>query len=404
MGNSRTILFFSEAVTLAHVARPYVLAQALLDKNYHVHFAANRRFDHFFLFDNFRRYNLVSISSSEFLRALASGRPPYNYNMLLDYINEDLKLIDKIKPDVIVGDFRLSLAISAKLAQIPYVSITNAYWSPYAKPRFRIPSHPFVNLIGVSASQFFFDLFRQFIFAYHSRSFKKVSFKYGLSVFENDLCEVYTQGDYVVYADASELVPTYNKPPNHKYIGPILWSPPESEPPWWREAIRNRRPKVYVNLGSSGRMAILSEVLAGLSDIDVSVLTATTSHNLVISNMPNNVYLSDYLSGDKVTKVSDIVICNGGSMSVQQALMSGVPVIGIAHNLDQYLNMHYIEKSGAGILLRSDRCNKSIVRHAVLEMLNQKKYRENAAKASMVLKDYDSSSSFASLIDSFLVG
>ena len=46
------------------------------------------------------------------------------------YVEEDLRLIDSFRPDVVVGDFRVSLAISARKARIPYVNVTNAYWSP----------------------------------------------------------------------------------------------------------------------------------------------------------------------------------------------------------------------------------------------------------------------------------
>ena len=46
------------------------------------------------------------------------------------------------------------------------------------------------------------------------------------------------------------------------------------------------------------------------------------------------------------------VICNGGSPTCYQAFSAGVPVIGIASNLDQYLNMRAVENANAGVLIR----------------------------------------------------
>ena len=50
--------------------------------------------------------------------------------LLLDQEN-DLALIKSYRPDLIVGDFRLSLSISARVAGIPYAAISSAHWSPY---------------------------------------------------------------------------------------------------------------------------------------------------------------------------------------------------------------------------------------------------------------------------------
>ena len=44
-------------------------------------------------------------------------------------IDEDLAMIDQHRPDVIIGDLRFSLAVSARLKSIPYITIKNAHWS-----------------------------------------------------------------------------------------------------------------------------------------------------------------------------------------------------------------------------------------------------------------------------------
>src|SRR5262249_26214004 len=109
------ILFVAEAVTLAHVARPIALAQTLDPNRYEVHVACDPRYQALLspLTDSW--HPLHSIPSPQFLQALAKGQPVYNTDTLRGYVGDDLQLLQEIRPDLVVGDFRLSLAVSAPL-------------------------------------------------------------------------------------------------------------------------------------------------------------------------------------------------------------------------------------------------------------------------------------------------
>ena len=145
----RRVLFIAEAVTLAHVARPAVLAQALDPEKYTVCLACDSRFDTLFPDLPVERRPIYSISTQSFLTALAKGSPLYRTATLRRYVQDDLALIRAWSPDLIVGDFRLSLAVSARAAGVPYLAITNAYWSPYARQDYPIPEHILARLLGV---------------------------------------------------------------------------------------------------------------------------------------------------------------------------------------------------------------------------------------------------------------
>src|SRR3989442_11980371 len=124
----KRILFIAEAVTLAHVTRPFVLARSLEPAEFEVHFACASRFDFVFLKAGFRRWKINSIPTQSFLDALRAGSRPYNRRTLERYVDEDLELIETVHPDLIVGDFRLSLAVSGPISKVPYAALTNAYW------------------------------------------------------------------------------------------------------------------------------------------------------------------------------------------------------------------------------------------------------------------------------------
>ena len=139
------ILFIAEAVTLAHVARPLALARLLDPARYDIIFACDSRYDSLLDVSQYQRQVIHSIASDQFLNSLARGGRLYSSEVLATYVQADLKLIKESDPDVIIGDFRLSLSVSARVAGKPYISIANAYWSPYARAHFTVPELPLLK-------------------------------------------------------------------------------------------------------------------------------------------------------------------------------------------------------------------------------------------------------------------
>src|ERR1700687_1688921 len=141
-------LFIAEGVTLAHVGRSIRLASILQGGGTDVELACDSRYARFLTGLDFPVRTIRSITSEAFLEALAHGGPVFSTETLRAYVSEDLSLLEATQPDVVVGDFRLSLSVSARIAGIPYVNVTNAYSSPYARRRFRMPSLQVGPLFG----------------------------------------------------------------------------------------------------------------------------------------------------------------------------------------------------------------------------------------------------------------
>jgi UDP:flavonoid glycosyltransferase YjiC (YdhE family) len=219
------VLFVAEAVTLAHVARPMVLARALDPQRHAVEFAWDPRYARLFPKPDFPLHQITTIPGEQFEAALASGSPLYDAPTLRRYVEQDLQLLERVRPDVVVGDFRLSLAVSAAVAKVPYLNLSNAYWSPYARQHFPVPELPVARLLGVRLGQLAFTLARPLAFALHARPLNTVRREHGLPALGHDLRHSYTWGDHTLYADIPELFTTQALPPNHHFLGPILWSP-----------------------------------------------------------------------------------------------------------------------------------------------------------------------------------
>jgi UDP:flavonoid glycosyltransferase YjiC (YdhE family) len=394
------VLFIAETVTLAHLARPLVLAGALDPARYEVCLACDPRYNHLIGEVPFSLRPISSIPGERFLRSLAKGSPLYDVPTLERYVEEDRVVLEEFQPELVVGDFRLSLSVSAKLAGIPYATVTNAYWSPYARPRYTVPDLPMVRLFGVRAAQALFDLVRPVAFAVHAAPLNRLRKRHGLPSLGLDLRRTYTCADHTLYADIPELVPTYRLPAHHHYLGPVLWSPQNERPAWW-EAVKEDRRVVYVTLGSSGPAALLPAVLEALAGLPVTVIAATAGRPLP-ARPPANAYVAAFLPGTEAAARSSLVVCNGGSLTAYQALAAGVPVLGLPVNLDQYLNMSYVAAAGAGALLRSDEARAEAIRRAAERLLDAPAFTTRARDLAQAIRRRDAAASFARLVEGWL--
>lgn len=392
----RRVLFLAEAVTLAHVARPLALAAGLDTKHYEIHLACAESYASLIGETSLQRHTLHSLSPARFKAALAGGRVLYDAATLRAYVEEDLRLLHELRPDVVVGDFRLSLSISARLAGIPYLTISNAYWSPYRAQHYPVPELPLTRLLGVTAAQLLFNLVRPLAFALHSRPLNQVRREFGLASLGRDLRRVYTDADYTLYADPPELFPLSTLPDTHRFLGPVLWSPALPLPTWW-DTLPNDKPCLYVTLGSSGNAGLLPRILAALAGEPVTVIAAGAGQKMT-DEIPGNAYIADYLPGGDAARRAKLVICNGGSPTSQQALLAGVPVLGIPANLDQHLNMTALEKAGVGRILRSEHLRPSSLRNAVRAMLTDEALNQRTAAMAETSGRYSAPRRFAEIV------
>jgi len=394
------ILFVAEAVTLAHVGRPLALAASLDRQTYEIDFACASGYEFCYRNSGLRHWPLDSVSSTRFLQALAAGKPVYDEATLRAYVEDDLRLLDQLRPHLVVGDFRLSLSVSARLAGIPYTALTNAYWSPHVDQHYRVPDLPLTKFLPIAIADVLFGLIRPLAFARHARPLNGVRAHYGLPPLGPDLRRIYTDADYTLYADLAALFPARRLPPHHHYIGPVLWSPPLPLPPWWWQ-VPDDRPIIYVTLGSSGQGRLLPPVLRALAPLPLTVLLATAG-NTVAGPLPANVHAAAFLPGEAAARRASLVICNGGSPTSQQALAAGVPLIGIAGNLDQFLNMHGVVTAGAGTLLRADRLSVAALQAAITHLLEDRSARAAAKNIAAAFLQHDAGANFNALMPRML--
>jgi UDP:flavonoid glycosyltransferase YjiC (YdhE family) len=378
MGNSRMrVLLVAEAVTLAHVGRTLTLAHALHARGIELALAlcgAKGAWP-----TPFPQVALDGIGPEAFGRALAAGRPVLDLARLGDMVADDAGLLRRFEPDLVIGDFRLSLAVSARVARIPYATLTNAYWSPACSLPMDLPVLPLSRALPLPLARALFEMGKGFALAMHCRPMNRMRAEHGMGSLGGDLRAVYSDADWVLLADLSGMFPMTDLPANHIYLGPVSWSPDVSLPAWWN-GLDTERPTIYVNVGSSGDPRVLRMIVEALVPTGHTLLVSTAGSGALDDLRAPHVHLARYLPGDKAAARARLVVCNGGSMGCQQAFAADRPVLGVCSNMDQFLNMAAVEAAGAGLTMRADRVSADSVRRVVGRLLDDNSFAASAAR------------------------
>lgn len=362
------LLIIAEGATLAHVGRPLLVAEEAARRGWEVVFVRPQRYAWMTRQAAFEVTDLEAQAPEVFAARLASGSPLYDFATLDAYVGADRALFRKYRPDAVIGDFRLSLAVSARLESCAYVTLSNAYWSPFhvMNGAWPVPDLPLTRFMPIAAARTLFNLVRPLAFRMHAGPMRRLRHDYGLDS-DVGLQAAYTDADLVCYCDFPGLFDLASAPPSHRVVGSLVWSPDVRVPDEWA-TLRNDLPTLYVTLGSSGQGDLLAPAVRALADQGYQVILSSAGKTMERIDHPL-VHGASMVPGDAACALAAAVVCNGGSPTTQQALRAGRPVLGVPTNLDQFLNMGALEKRRVGRILRSDRFRSRSLTAAVAGLL-----------------------------------
>lgn len=385
------ILIFAEAVTLAHVARPIALSRVLRDLGHDVCIAAAPSAHHWLAAEGVPFWPLWSIEPSAFVRALSLGIPAYSFATLKRYVADDLSAIDAFGPDIVVGDFRLSLYISARLAKKPYGAIANAYWSRrYWRGGDAPPIAP-LSWLPPAVANALFDRIHPAAFALHAMPFRLACKAFGIGALEGDIRDIYTASDGTAFADVEHFYDWRNGSGERAtFIGPLAWEPPGQPglPP-----LPDDRPIVFVSFGTSGQRGLLPSILDTLASMPIHCIVATGGAGNLTGgagnlNLPANcVHAAPFVPYATACASSAAMICNGGTPATYAAVGRGKPVLGLFHNLDQALNMRIVQELGAGLASSAHARQLPQLKRSINKLLIDGELAARAAEASRDMPD-----------------
>ncbi len=402
MGARKRILFLAEGATMTHFVRPVALADSLTPKlaEFDLYLYAPERFAPYLGQKPYLTGKLKTMPGEDFLANLARGRPLFPAAVIRRYVHEDRDLIQNIQPDLVVGDMRPSLPISARLEKVPCAVLVNAYWSPFAKRRSILPELPLTQIIAPRLLNPIYRAAEPIAFAIHVAHMNRVRKEFGIAPLPLDLRRMYTDADYVLYPDVPEFVATDHPPANHCYVGICNWSPPIPKPDWWERMCTDPRPKVFVSLGSSGPVRALPELLAALSSLPVSVVLSTSGRQG--HQTGSGIYSSPLLPFIETAARSAVVVSHGGSGGLYPAIAAGTPVLAIPSNADQQLSTAVLEENRVGLGVRIEEATSQRLRAALQRILSDDSFTNVAKGWSKVFEKHSIQNHFQALLDAIL--
>ncbi|XP_001948228.2 UDP-glucuronosyltransferase 2C1-like [Acyrthosiphon pisum] len=148
---------------------------------------------------------------------------------------------------------------------------------------------------------------------------------------------------------------------------------------------------VYFTFGSTVRMSSLPKhikkaFMDALAQIPQRVLWKYEDE---IENKPKNLMIKKWLPQREILLHPNVklLISHGGLSGLYEAIDGGVPILGFPLFGDQPKNIDNIVNAGMAISMDILSVTKDAFLKNVLELLNNKKYMENAKTASKIFKD-----------------
>lgn len=159
--------------------------------------------------------------------------------------------------------------------------------------------------------------------------------------------------------------------------GPIFAELDRPVPPAIEAALRREGPIAYVAI-SSAPEALVREAALEVAETGVEVIVAATIHDLADLAGPK-VTVGAVLPSHLILPRVDVTVLAGGQGSLQCAMASGTPVIGIPLQPEQEANLQWLERAGAARRVAPDEIGRGVL-PALVRELTEDDSRRIAAK------------------------
>lgn len=349
----KKIVFMCNSVTLAHPVRVTLLANMLPPEKYDVIIYRSTDYGPILPYTPLSIHPIKSINTQDFINRLFNVEPVFDTDTVRIHAEEDYQVLDTEKPDLVIGDFRLTLQVTARQRSVPYLNLTGAIWDPLFGLKFESPPARRLNFLPDRVKAWVMNNLPRVAFSTMNQPLNLFRKQNGMVPYNNDPRPLYTDADYNAYCDLPVLFNPPSLDPTRQFIGPVLWAP-DMPAPDLSSLRANGKYTVYINLGSSGNNSILEPLCAKLAEDDINLVVATGRESTPTSLIDRaDTIVMPYLASDKISSQVDAVICNGGMPTACTALLNNAYCVGVVSNLDQIMGMRLIEEKGAGRRFRN---------------------------------------------------
>lgn len=224
------------------------------------------------------------------------------------------------------------------------------------------------------------------------------------------------KADLTIVNDLDEFYKEQKIPNNFKIVGP-LYSPNEINAdidPLIKKVLQDSKSelKIFCTMGSSGTKKQLLEAIEAIVAVkdhkwNALILAPPSicplAEALDCAGNTEGIYITDkFVPAPLINSMVDIVVCHGGQGTVQTAIASGTPIVGVAMQPEQQINLDNIVLSGAGIRIPIHRWKASNIQTAIKTIQNSSSYRKSAEKLQKNIENIDGKRNSAEVIWKFI--
>ena len=299
------------------------------------------------------------------------GEPPgqsmWSDEELRTYVAAERDYFREHRVQVAVTGWTLTALLSTRLAGIPLVTDAAGSFLPpmFERGLLPAPSHP----VGMPLERWLPERLRRRLFnarvadlELYTAGFNRVAAERGVDGVPS--FPALLLGDLSLVTDVPEVlglaraeidswVPRdasrYRRGTRLRYAGPIYAHLASPLPERVDRFLEGPRPIVYVAITSSSS-ALVRGVVGALAALDACILVAGTVHDLCDLE-DERILVGGVLPSHEILPRVDLAVIAGGQGSVQTALASGVPFVGVPLQPEQDANVALVERQGAARLL-----------------------------------------------------
>jgi UDP:flavonoid glycosyltransferase YjiC (YdhE family) len=184
------------------------------------------------------------------------------------------------------------------------------------------------------------------------------------------------------------------------YTGPLFATLNAPLPQPVQAFLDGKRPTAYVVLSSS-TPGTLRAVVARVRATGARVIVGATIHDFGDVDDPD-VVVAGILPSHEIMPRVDAVVGMGGQGTVQTAMASGTPYVGIPLHPEQELNVALASRQGMAVAVAPRHCGSERMTEAVRRALDDPAFRQGAARARSAYWGVDGAANAADAIRAHL--
>ncbi len=404
MNNKQYILVGAALFNGSETQRMVEIADELKDRGYSIVFIGTGTYDSLLKDKDYIRetiaYDSQWYTKERISKMLAMDRYGSDFaskEEIQKIVEEEIKLIKKYKPVVILTGYRMSLTISARIAQVPIVWSLSASISKLQLEQVLKQSKE-ANKKTKRSYQELRSLYENKIACERvlrdcqtTKRWNEVLESSGCQPLSCDL-DMYT-GDLNLMSDAKEIFPDLKENDYFKFIGPILNNQYIEMPQIVKDVMnqKNGRKKVLISVGTAGNKELLKKILQASKSFDcdffISIFDMFTTEEM--NEYPENYHFCEKFPLIEIASMCDVAIIQAGQGTLYAMIAGQCPIVSIPTTFEQRQNIENLLKhSKCGEMIPFYDATEQKIEKAMASLIQTKDYKEEMERVNQMISKH----------------